>query len=150
MFVPRGHARQCWAVWAQAPGSTESARAMPAQALLHWLVWGPRPHPDVADSSAAGWAFRTVPRIPELLVMGRDLPYLHLYVTESQNGLSGKGPYKPSHSTPCPGQGPLPPAQGAPSPVQPGLEPCQGGGSHSSSGQPGPGPHHSHCRQFLP
>ena len=51
---------------------------------------------------------------------------------------------------PCHGQGPLPPAQGAPSPVQPGLEPCQGGGSHSSSGQPGPGPHHSHCRQFLP
>jgi len=35
-------------------------------------------------------------------------------------------------------QGHLPPAQGAQSSIQPGLEPCQGGGSHSSSGQPGP------------
>ena len=50
---------------------------------------------------------------------------------------------------PCHGQGPLPPAQGAPSPVQPGLEPCQGGGSHSFSGQPGPGPHHAHREEFL-
>jgi len=49
----------------------------------------------------------------------------------------------------CHGQGPLPPAQGAPSPVQPGLEPCQGGGSHSSSGQPGPGPRHPHGEEFL-
>jgi len=51
--------------------------------------------------------------------------------------------------TSCPGQGPLPPAQGAPSPVQPSLEPCQGGGSHSSSGQPGPAPHHPHGKNFF-
>jgi len=51
---------------------------------------------------------------------------------------------------PCPGQGPLPPEQGAPSPAQPGLEPCQGGGSHSFSGQPGPGPHHPHREELLP
>ena len=52
--------------------------------------------------------------------------------------------------TPCHGQGPLPPAQGAQSPVQPGLEPCQGAGSHSFSGQLGPGPHHSQSEEFLP
>jgi len=51
---------------------------------------------------------------------------------------------------PCHGQGPLPPAQGAPSPIQSGLEPCQGGGSHSSSGQPGPGPTHPPREAFLP
>jgi len=39
------------------------------------------------------------------------------------------------------GQGHLPPDQVAQSPVQPGLE---RGGSHSFSGQPGPGPHHPH------
>ena len=43
---------------------------------------------------------------------------------------------------PCQEQGHLPPAQGAQSSIHPGLEPCQGGGSHSFSGQPGPGPHH--------
>jgi len=52
--------------------------------------------------------------------------------------------------TPLPWAGTLPPAQGAPSPVQPGLEPCQGGGSHSCSGQPGPGPHHPQGAEFLP
>jgi len=51
---------------------------------------------------------------------------------------------------PCHGQGPLPPAQGAPSPVEPGLEPCQGGGSHSSSGQPGLGPHYPQREEFPP
>jgi len=51
---------------------------------------------------------------------------------------------------PCHKQGPLSPAQGAQSPVQPGLEPCQGGGSHSFSGQPGPGPHHPHGEELLP
>ena len=51
---------------------------------------------------------------------------------------------------PCPGQGPLPPAQVAQSPVQPGLEHCQGGGSHSFSGQPGPGPRHPQDNEFLP
>ena len=45
---------------------------------------------------------------------------------------------------------PLPPAQAAPSPVLPGLEHCQGGGSHSFSGQPGPGPHHPQSEEFLP
>jgi len=55
-----------------------------------------------------------------------------------------------SFQPPCYGHGPLPPAQGAQSPVQPGLEPCQGGGSHSFSGQPGPGPHHPHREEFLP
>jgi len=52
--------------------------------------------------------------------------------------------------TPCHGQGPLPLAQCAPSPIQPGLEPCQRGGSHSSSGQPGPGPQPPHGEEFLP
>jgi len=51
---------------------------------------------------------------------------------------------------PCHEQGPLPPAQGAQSSILPGLEPCQGGGSHSFSGQPGPGPHHPHGEGFLP
>jgi len=50
---------------------------------------------------------------------------------------------------PCRGQGRLPPAQGAPSPIQPGPEHCQGGGSHSFSGQPGPGPHHPHSKELL-
>jgi len=27
---------------------------------------------------------------------------------------------------------------------------CQGGGSHSFSGQPVPGPHHSHSKEFPP
>ena len=47
---------------------------------------------------------------------------------------------------PCHKHGHLPPAQGAQSSIQPGLEHCQGGGSHSFSGQPGPGPHHPHGR----
>jgi len=51
---------------------------------------------------------------------------------------------------PCHEQGPLPPPQGAQSPIHPGLEPCQGGGSHSFSGQPGPGPHHPRSEGFLP
>jgi len=51
---------------------------------------------------------------------------------------------------PCHGQGPLLPAQGAQSSIQPGLEPCQGGGSHSFSGQPGPGPHCPQSEEFLP
>ena len=51
--------------------------------------------------------------------------------------------------TPCPGQGPLPPDPAASSPVQPSLEHCQGGGSHSFSGQPGPGPHHPQSKEFL-
>jgi len=51
---------------------------------------------------------------------------------------------------PCHGRGHLPPAQGAQSPIQPGLELCQGGGSHSSSGQPGPEPHHPQSEEFLP
>jgi len=51
--------------------------------------------------------------------------------------------------TPCQGQGPLPPAQGSLSPIQPGLEHCQGGGSHSFSGQHGPGPQHPHGKEFL-
>jgi len=49
----------------------------------------------------------------------------------------------PSHQ-----QGPPPPAQGAQSSIQPGLEHCQGGGSHSFSGQPGPGPHHQQQGEF--
>ena len=53
-----------------------------------------------------------------------------------------------SFQPPCHEQGHLPPAQGAQSPVQPGLEHCQGGGSHSFSGQPGPGPHHPHSEEF--
>jgi len=52
--------------------------------------------------------------------------------------------------TPCHGQGPLPPDHVAQSSIQPGLEPCQGGGSHSFSGQPGPGPHHPHGEEFHP
>ena len=52
--------------------------------------------------------------------------------------------------TPGHEQGHLPPAQGAQSSIQPGLEHCQGGGSHSFSGQPGPGPHHPHGEEFLP
>ena len=51
---------------------------------------------------------------------------------------------------PCHEQGHLPPAQGAQSSIQPGLERCQGGGSHSFSGQPGPGFHHPHGEEFLP
>ena len=51
---------------------------------------------------------------------------------------------------PCHEQGHLPPAQGAQSSIQPGLEHCQGGGSHSFSGQPGPGPHYPHGEEFLP
>ena len=51
--------------------------------------------------------------------------------------------------TPCHGQGHLPPDQVAQSPVQPGLEHFQGAGSHSFSGQPGPGPHHPHNKEFL-
>jgi len=51
---------------------------------------------------------------------------------------------------PCHKQGHLPPAQAAQSSIQPGLEDCQGGGSHSFSGQPGPGPHHLHGEEFLP
>jgi len=51
---------------------------------------------------------------------------------------------------PCHRQGHLPPDQSAEGPIQPGLEHCQGGGSHSFSGQPGPGPHHPHCIEFLP
>ena len=51
---------------------------------------------------------------------------------------------------PCHQQGHLPPAQVAQSSIQPGLEPCQGRGSHSFSGQPGPGPHHPHGEEFLP
>ena len=51
---------------------------------------------------------------------------------------------------PCHQQGHLPPDQVAQSSVQPGLEPCQGGGSHSCSGQPGPGFHHPHREEFLP
>jgi len=34
-------------------------------------------------------------------------------------------------------------------PVQPGSEQFQGGGSHSFSGQPGPGPHHPQSKEFL-
>jgi len=37
-----------------------------------------------------------------------------------------------------------------PSPIQPGLEHLQGGGSHSCSGQPGPGPQHPQSKEFLP
>ena len=51
---------------------------------------------------------------------------------------------------PCHEQGHLPPDQVAQSSIQPGLEHCQGGGSHSFSGQPGPGPHHPHGEEFLP
>jgi len=51
--------------------------------------------------------------------------------------------------TPCHEQGHLPPDQGAQSPIQPGLEHCQGGGSHSFSGQPGPGPHQPQSEEFL-
>ena len=51
---------------------------------------------------------------------------------------------------PCHEQGHLPPAQAAQSSIQPGLEPCQGGGSHSFSGQCGPGFHHPHGEEFLP
>ena len=58
-----------------------------------------------------------------------------------------KDPLAPA---PCPGQGPLPPAQAAPSPIQPGLGHCQGWGSHSSSGQPGPGPHRPLREEFPP
>uniref|UniRef100_A0A8C3PSV9 Elongation factor for RNA polymerase II 2 n=1 Tax=Calidris pygmaea TaxID=425635 RepID=A0A8C3PSV9_9CHAR len=36
------------------------------------------------------------------------------------------------------------------SPLQPALEPLQGWGSHSFSGQPGPGSHHPHTKQVLP
>jgi len=43
----------------------------------------------------------------------------------------------------------LPPDQAAQSPIQPGLGHCQGGGSHSFSGQPGPGPHHPHGEELL-
>jgi len=50
--------------------------------------------------------------------------------------------------TPLPSAGT--PSLGAQSPVQPGLEHCQGGGSHSFSGQPGPGPHHPQSEEFLP
>ena len=50
---------------------------------------------------------------------------------------------------PCHEQGHLPPDQVAQSSIQPGLEPCQGGGSHSSSGQPGPGFHHPHGFSIL-
>uniref|UniRef100_A0A8C3KKY4 Phosphatidylinositol N-acetylglucosaminyltransferase subunit Q n=1 Tax=Calidris pygmaea TaxID=425635 RepID=A0A8C3KKY4_9CHAR len=39
--------------------------------------------------------------------------------------------------------------QVAPSPIQPGLEPLQGWGSHSFSGQPGPGSHHPHTKEVL-
>jgi len=62
-------------------------------------------------------------------------------IESSQNGLGWKGPYRPSSSSP--------PAMGRDtfhqsrlliSPVQPGLEHTKGGGSHSFSGQPGPGP----------
>jgi len=51
---------------------------------------------------------------------------------------------------PCHEQGHLPPDQAAQSSIQLGLEQCQGGGSHSFSGQPGPGPHHPHGEEFLP
>jgi len=51
---------------------------------------------------------------------------------------------------PLPRAGSLPPDQAAQSPVQPGLEPCQGGGSHSSSGQPVPGPQSPQSNEFLP
>jgi len=54
-----------------------------------------------------------------------------------------------SFQPPCHGQGHLLPDQAAQTPVQPGLERCQGGGSHSFSGQPGPGPHHPHGEDFL-
>jgi len=47
------------------------------------------------------------------------------------------------------GQGHLPPAQVAQSSIQPGLEHFQGGGSHSFSGQPGPGPHDPQNGEFL-
>ena len=50
---------------------------------------------------------------------------------------------------PCHQQGHLPPDQGAQSSIQPGLEPCQGGGSHSFSGQPGPGFHHPRAGASL-
>ena len=48
------------------------------------------------------------------------------------------------------GQGHLPLDQVAQSPNQLGLECFQGGGSHSFSGQPGPGPHHPQSKEFLP
>ena len=51
---------------------------------------------------------------------------------------------------PCHEQEHLPPAQGAQSSIQPGLETCQGGGSHSFSGQPGPGHCHPRREEFLP
>jgi len=51
---------------------------------------------------------------------------------------------------PCHGQRHLPLDWGAQSPIQPGLEDCQGGGSHNSSGQPVPLPHHPHSKEFLP
>jgi len=81
-----------------------------------------------------------------------NLMCMRCYYISQDHGMVWVGRDLTDHPVPPPrhGQGPLPPAQGAPSPIQPGLEPCQGGGSHSFSGQPGPGPHHPQREEFLP
>jgi len=73
-----------------------------------------------------------------------------LIIIESQSDVGWGDLIDHPIPTPCRGQGPLLPDQGTRSPVQPGLEHCQGAGSHSFSGQPGPGPHHPHGEEFLP
>jgi len=50
---------------------------------------------------------------------------------------------------PCREQGHLPLDQVAQSSIQPGPEHCQGGGSHSFSGQSGPGPHRPHSEEIY-
>jgi len=71
-------------------------------------------------------------------------------IMESQNKIIEWFGLEGTLNLPYHGQGHLPPDHIAQSPVQLGLEPCQGGGSHSFSGQPGPGPHHPQGREFLP
>jgi len=52
-----------------------------------------------------------------------------------------------SFQPPCHGHAHFPLEQVAQSLIQPGLGHCQGEGSHSFSGQPGPGPHHPHSEE---